>query len=328
MGLFVPPAGAAEPGWRVTHRFAGRLNVVSVAATSPKDAWAVMTARSGGGGSALLRWNGKTWARQKLPSAYAQASLRKVEATSPTNVWLYGEGRNHRGLLARWDGRAWKTVSAPTIAGIPLGSLLVRGPKNVWCFFVDGRAAHYDGTRWRTRYSGVAAYDSAASGGTVWVVGSDIEGVRPRIAVWNNGAWKEVYKPDLRGLASGVTIAAAGRPRAVGYLRTSDDSWQSVLYSWDGKAWRVVRGPRGPLFDKVALDGSGGLWATSWAGGVYRHTGGTWRRAPIKGAGPGTSPLHLVDLTRIPGTRSSVWAVGGHQGSKFITDALVFKHGR
>lgn len=326
VGLGVPAAEAAPaPGWRVVKKVSAKGEFQSVAAVSAKRAWAVLSApMDGNGAAALLRWNGKKWSKQKLPASYSRYALGGVEATSANNVWLYGVGKGHKPFLARWNGKTWKKVPAPLKPYQKVTSLLVRGPKNVWFFTHEGGAGHYNGTKWRTYKLDMEPVDSAAHGGTVWVAGYEPEQRLPRIAVWKGGKWTYAALPngETAGFVSGITALGPKKVRAVG-----DDGSRGALYSWDGGKWKVTRAP-GTSLRSVVPDGSGGLWASSRKGGVYRYKGGKWTRASIKGGGKSKHPLVLVDLARIPGTKASVWAVGGHYGGRYFTDDLIFKYGK
>jgi hypothetical protein len=83
--------------------------LVSVAATSASNAWAV--GGLGGPKTLIERWNGTTWKTVPSPSP-GPSILSGVAATSATNAWAVGYGGSSSGvtktLILRWNGKTWK----------------------------------------------------------------------------------------------------------------------------------------------------------------------------------------------------------------------------
>jgi hypothetical protein len=76
----------------------------------PMHAWAVGSYASGTSLKGfILRRDGTTWKRVKLPSFPAGTVIEGVKAVSPRNVWAVGE-ENTKNLLLHWNGRSWKKV--------------------------------------------------------------------------------------------------------------------------------------------------------------------------------------------------------------------------
>jgi hypothetical protein len=80
--------------------------LVSVAATSASNAWAV--GGLGGPKTLIERWNGTTWKAVPSPSP-APSILSGVAATSASNAWAVGYGGAHttKTLILRWNGTSW-----------------------------------------------------------------------------------------------------------------------------------------------------------------------------------------------------------------------------
>lgn len=84
-------------------------------ALSPTDAWAV--ASDGG----VLSWNGRAW---KLATTEPTAEI--VQALSPSDVWVAGEGS-----LSHFNGSSWSTTPTPKGVGTLLGGTS-SSPHDVW----------------------------------------------------------------------------------------------------------------------------------------------------------------------------------------------------
>ena len=135
-----------------------------VAATSPKNAWAVgTTARGAGGRTVIEHWNGKAWKVQPSPSRGA-SKLYGVAATSPTNAWAVGYYHYKRGqavgvLIEHWGGQRWKIQPTPKLPGFSLLSgVVATSSTNAWAAgysqLKNGSVyrtviEHWGGKRWK-----------------------------------------------------------------------------------------------------------------------------------------------------------------------------------
>ncbi|GAA2724072.1 hypothetical protein [Actinocorallia aurantiaca] len=329
-GVLVLPASeaVATPRWRVAEKVTleidgGLANFDGLTAVSPKLAWSVLGHGMGAAGTVLLRWDGTRWNRQELPEDLARSSVSDLGASSGGNLWLAGQNEDMtRSHLAHWDGRGWETKPLPE--GDSVERILVRGVKDVWYFTLKGRAGHYDGRKWRTYKMGFTAFSAVGSGRKVWAVGGHTETGTPHASVWNGKKWKAT-RVSGEGALYGVT-SSAGRVWSAGMV-----SGRSALLRWNGKAWKKAKAPRIAVKDLVP-DGSGGLWASSWpadpAGqsGIYRFKKGRWAQASIKGMPGSKNPLAVNRMVRVPGTKTSLWAVGGHDDGRTDTDALIMRY--
>ena|SRR5215469_11046920 len=86
--------------------------LVSVAALSPRDAWAV---GSGPSGAIVMHWNGTTWKVTPAPGMVGGDGLADVTALSATNAWAVGGigAAGHRPLIEHWNGTIWQQVPNP-----------------------------------------------------------------------------------------------------------------------------------------------------------------------------------------------------------------------
>ncbi len=93
----------------------------SVAASSPKNAWAVGYYTSPSGSTRqrlILHWNGTTtWSRSTSPSPGTDDYLHAVTARTTADAWAVGDDQSRTGsldtLILHWDGTRWSRVSSP-----------------------------------------------------------------------------------------------------------------------------------------------------------------------------------------------------------------------
>jgi hypothetical protein len=98
------------------------------------------------------------------------AGVWGVAVASATDAWAVGE----KGYVARFDGKAWKTVDAKAEKK-RLWAVSASGPNDVWAAGDDGTVLHFDGKAWtRSRPSDSDwAWVSAAGPKDVWICGSN-----------------------------------------------------------------------------------------------------------------------------------------------------------
>jgi hypothetical protein len=194
--------------------------LTAVAATSPKDVWAVGLAgvlhqeaqRAGQAPgrwlgplakaagtitvrTLILHWNGKTWSVVPSPSPGDGAAIAAVGAISPTSALAVGaevQGKTVRTLALRWNGKTWTRVPSPSPG--PSGSMDI--------------------------LNGV----TLTSQGSAWAVGGTSTGMvatsRSLIEHWNGRQWTTVRAPDP-GLPSdllGISASSGSSAWAVGLM--------------------------------------------------------------------------------------------------------------
>lgn len=114
-----------------------------VAATSPRNAWAVGEYYNGLKGAYLtlvLHWDGTGWKRVASPNPRSGENyLNGVAATSPGNAWAVGEyyirgGTADRTLVLHWDGAAWQRAASPNPGSADniLRAVAATSPRNAW----------------------------------------------------------------------------------------------------------------------------------------------------------------------------------------------------
>lgn len=272
----VAHAAAITTGYQVKGQLYG------VAATSPRNAWAVGMRLSSGGVpmTLLLHWNGAKWTEVTSPKP-VPGKLAAVAATSADNAWAVGQTGTPKGYptsyALHWNGKAWSVQQCPA----PV------------------RYAYYTSV--------------AASGSDAWITGVST-GQRNvtepgTLAIHRTGGtWQSTAVPgnslyDLHGVAfSGKTAAWAVGPYGTG----------GIILHWTGTQWKVA----GRLMDIRPEAVTSGPWGHAWLvghdyatatgeGGFSTHwNGATWRWVPV----PRSSGSILYGVAYLPG--GTVWAVG------------------
>ncbi|WP_030671053.1 hypothetical protein [Streptomyces sp. NRRL B-1347] len=278
-------------------RWQGEL--LSVAATAPKQVWAV--GRDSAGGSRLLRSNGTAWRESRPPSGVA---LTKV-FTGGGETWLIGSRGGAQALLRR-DGRGWQDMPVPpgTVYG-----LHVKAADDVWAAGASDAGAavsHWNGQEWQQTI--VYGFPRAAVGSVlavspteVWAGGTGgfIGGppgrpIPPLLARFNGQAWNRVVMPTNFGSVTSLTPTASG---SLGWVAVT----RSQKFAPPGGVPPIVPGP-----DFLAWDGQSF----------------TEYDEPTVA---GESDSSLLRLAPVPGT-STVWSVGraGGPESTFTPRILRF----
>ena len=98
----------------------------AVTALSRGDVWAVGSTQSlgidGPSNAVVEHWNGKRWTTVATPQPTGFNQLFSVSATSPTDVWAFGDrnsiaagygGGGDHPLALHWDGQSWRVVPPP-----------------------------------------------------------------------------------------------------------------------------------------------------------------------------------------------------------------------
>src|SRR3569833_2201647 len=327
-GTAIAPAGAEEEtGWRiasVSPSYTGGDGFQDVAATGSGDAWAVGTAPCcDPDGRKISHWDGTTWRPVALPAAPQDARYPRLStgaASSPDDVWVFGEGADGPAFGHHWDGTAWETTVFGT--DVRIKEAAVAGPGDVWITGLEWTGTGdrpvvepYDGGRWAAVPLPEGLRDvnaiSATAANDVWVMGWD--GTAPVTLRWNGSAWRTRALP-APALDDGVRetegdVLAVG-PRdawATGILAKDGLAPGPVLWHWSGRRWRLVTvdAPQDSLA-RLASDGEGGLWIVSSGprptADLLHYSGGVITREPAPVA-PGTT-AGVDELTLIPGTRS------------------------
>jgi hypothetical protein len=222
---------------------AGQL--LGVAATAAKDAWAV--GYNAGDGPLILHWNGAKWTRSALPRS-AAGRVKAVAASSSTNAWAITTGTKNAQVL-HWNGQRWSLVTVPAIAGhqYELEGVAATSVTNAWIVGVwrgdvlHPVMLHWNGTSWKPVPTGDPATFpdgdnltavSALNAHNAWAVGSAGNALALH---WDGKSWQSVPTSNCAGL-NAISILPSGRAWAVGAIGFQ----QPQILHWTGTAWHSI----------------------------------------------------------------------------------------
>lgn len=279
--------------WRIqrSQNPGGALNdnsLLGVAATSPRNAWAVGYYYNGTADQTLIEhWNGKTWRVQSSQNPGGSANeneLAGVAAISPSNAWAvgyYDDGTAYHTLVEHWNGKQWTVQSSPSNAG----------------------SKHVEGVFLRTGPPIALTRIAATSSGNAWAVGwrTNATGFfHTLVEHWNGKAWKVQASRSPGGSGSsdrllGVAATSSANAWAVGDYSKSGGLARTLIERWNGKRWKVQPSPSGAAGEATVLDGVAATSPTNaWAVGDYvsmtnlpplieRWNGTAWKLEPSTG---------------------------------------------
>ncbi len=157
---------SVSPGAIDTTGTASSGRILSIAAISPADVWAL--AAVGKGNPAVIEhWNGSTWSTVSLP---VSGVLHGLSAVAANDVWAVGNG----GLILHWNGTQWSQVANPSGQGASLAAVAALSANDAWAISGNGSVTEqWNGTQW-TAVPPASALpaDFRAAGGFIWSGGS------------------------------------------------------------------------------------------------------------------------------------------------------------
>jgi hypothetical protein len=210
----------------------GDNSLVSVAAVSARDVWAVGYRDAEGVYRSLVEhWDGVRWTVARLPPLGGPGNgLNAVGAAASGAVWAVGGSARARGpsqpLVLRLDGRSWSSVSVPaSLHSATLNGVAARARGGAWVVGATRSGGgdrafslQTDGRNWHVVPLDLAPALSAdlnalwaAPPGDVWAVGSSFDGrwYRPLVEHSAGGSWSRVPAPGVPGDDSHL-MAVAG----------------------------------------------------------------------------------------------------------------------
>jgi hypothetical protein len=333
--------------WRIVATFPVGSSVDGLAASGPRDAWAVESCHSpcrSADGLILRRWNGSTWQPRPQPAIARHTGDAEPQlAMPPGSSVLWGVYELYDGKLrasaVRWTGGSWAAASVFP-AGTIVTTLIAPSPSSAWVFGGRGPqfAYHYNGKTWSGAPSPNPGFFSARvvarSASDIWALSI---GGRLAISRWNGRRWVGQALPAMPSAADSILgggIVASGRVDIWGYGYSSIRTGANWLVHWNGKSWSNVKVPY-PLSKSGELgiigpDGHGGVW---FAAVAVRGTGqslfhdtasGHWSVVPV--SAPKGTTTAIQGFAPIPGS-TSVYAYGvATNGKTGATEGVILKY--
>jgi hypothetical protein len=108
-----------------------------VAATSPRDIWAVGNYDTGAGTRfqpLIEHWNGARWSLVPAPTA-CSAQLSQISMLTPSDGWAVGScgsAPHTQAMIEHWNGHRWTAAASPVTKGSSLNDVLALGPHLAW----------------------------------------------------------------------------------------------------------------------------------------------------------------------------------------------------
>jgi hypothetical protein len=211
---------------------------------------------------------------------------------SGSDVWLAGQG----GLLARYDGSAWKLY--PGLTQQSLRAIHGTSKDDVWVVG-ENTVLHWNGTEWSVPVKDAAEtfIDVFASApNAVWVVGHGHTMDRGIVRHWDGTKWQITPSPHALSFwtawASGPTdVWVAGTATGGKGIVLRGETTRLSSPGWNGGSVRSIWG-RAPE----------DVWVAGYEGGVQHWNGSAWSAPEMP------VPARLMSVSG--SANDNVWAVG------------------
>jgi hypothetical protein len=263
VGTFVSPQSRSGPAvWRWQHASWRRERlphlkdglgdgIASVAASSPRNAWAVGKLTGSDGDPTSLHWNGNHWSEVALPSKPAGAQLTNVSTSGAKHTWAV-EGYNDDSyfkILHVAHGH-WK-VARGVAHGTYVGDIattrhatyvLADTPVSAGLRYVF--ILKFDGARWTKVHLGKAERHLnflrlAAHGRSIWVV-AETSNRAYRIVHRFGHRWTEELRLPTTWAINAISAISSRSALAAGRSAPTDRAPYGATYVTQSKgtAWR------------------------------------------------------------------------------------------
>jgi hypothetical protein len=287
--------------WTIVRTPRVRGDLLSVTASSARDAWAVGWHTSRGTEEApfILHWNGVRWSQVVMPAAIRGAAA--VAAVAPDDVWVVGsfrKGEGSVGQVAHWDGRRWALIAS--LANTRLLDVKATSTDDAWAVGATGDKAlvlHWNGLRWQKSVVRAAPPDFNEPSVTDYAWFAAVDATSPR-DVWVGGA---------------VSIESLLPPQADG-----------LLLHWNGTSWQTETKLKGSAIQGIAAVSQREIWAVELddneyqftrgaPGAILQRSNGKWKTMRLAS---GRAPYSIAAVPAVapdasPATRhTELWMVG------------------
>src|SRR3982751_4681335 len=181
--------------------------------------------------------------------------LYGADSSDASNVWAVGvvyppTGGTSHGLVLRYDGTAWRSVSRTGLPGddtlrgvdaVSAGDVWAVGEHRAGIGRYDTMAVHWNGTTWTREPTPNGnpggmnnVYGVAAAGGTVWAVGTYVDPSSPMnrlklIMQRAGGSWRVAAAPRVATYERLTAVDAPGQADAWAVGSSSSDIQSAPL---------------------------------------------------------------------------------------------------
>ena len=337
---------AAGKHWRITFTaprvspgLQGTQDFTAVVATGRTTGFAFDGIGAPGGETAWERTGraGATWKKVPFPGT-ANEEVAYAAASSPANVWAFGDNGFNGSRVLRWTGSRFAVVK--TFGG-NISAASVLGPRDVWVYGLPAGGGvpaigvwHYNGQTW-SRVGKNISGGSALNDHDVWGF------TTTSVEHWNGSTWtatpvNRLLPPrDPHGLNDpqvvGILALSDSNVYAIGNGNRQDEGGPVVVLHFNGHKWSSLATGQfgfGPDFGQFSSDGSGGLWLAMQgsAGGpsfFVHYADRKFTKAAVNQA-----TITIQSLSRIPGTTQQLAGgfthAPGHRGSNVVAALLQY----
>lgn len=295
------------------------LDLNSIVAASPSNAWAAGENAYGPGGPAavILHWDGAHWTNAPITGNSVNSYLWSLSADAPTDAWAVGYRERGDGTTAayvlHWNGATWSQVTSPSPGSnsYQLLSVSAVSSTDVWAVGETSDATgasgafllHWNGASWLQFASPTSLSENAqleavsATAGGAWAVGTTgtYPTQSPLFLRLSGGQWSEV-----NGVAPGGAII-----RITGVSTVSPtDAWMVGSYCPTGFCTGNTCSGSGCFNENILVE--------HW-------NGQAWTEVTVPEPSPTINELY--DITA--DGPSDIWAVGLDQGPQQHDKALT-----
>jgi len=175
------------------------------------------------------------------PALVAQADLRAIWGSSPTDIWVVGEAP----AALHWDGQSWNEMPFGVSRPGTLYGVWASGPRDVFAVGDGGTVLHFDGGSW-SRMSvptdrDVVAVAGRAPNDVYALAQSANDRDAPQLLRYDGKAWAAVPLP-LPFRANALALVNGGREVLVaGYAyfdpQPSERRQAGIVARWSGGRW-------------------------------------------------------------------------------------------
>jgi hypothetical protein len=277
--------------------------------------------------------------------------LYGADSSDARNVWAVGVvypplGGSSHGLALRYDGTAWRSVPGTGLPGndtlrgvdaVSAGDVWAVGEHRAGIGRYETLAVHWNGTRWTREPTPNGnpgsinnVHGVAATGGTVWAVGTYVDLTSPinrrkLILQRVDGNWRVSAAPTVAKYESLAAVDATGPADvwAVGSATTDINSapLRPLALRWNGTGWvsMTLPAPTGTALTGVDARTPSDVWAVGSTSGaipqpyVAHFDGTSWSRMATPAVAGGGELTDVVALSP-----STVVAVGRSNGAPLI----------
>jgi hypothetical protein len=277
------------------------------------------------------------------PNENFDSELYAVSASSPTDIWAVGQSTIH------FDGAKWSAFPAPKNPGnntSALQGVANISPTDAWA--VGGTNAssstgvnqlieHWDGTQWSLFPGPVFGSTdqpylfglAAINANDIWAVGDVVNTANGLLFFlfehWDGTSWTKTLTADGdSGFLLGASSDATNNVWAVGYSGFLNESSKTLVFHYDGTAWKTVASANAGIADQlnaVTVLTPNNIWAVgsyfkaehSASLTLIEHFDGTaWTVVPSPNIGPANNNQQnrLFGITAL--SENDIYAFGSY----------------